>query len=232
MNYFKMVAILASQLPSNVYNKDWRKITVHRGEVVPGFVAVLEDTQSIKAYCGSSSPGHWTYKPNLLPQQPHFKIHSDHFIGNNHIVLNRLKTADNGIFYCLGEYEDHLGVQMFSDYIQVVVRERVRRAEVLPTSAEVSEGSNVTLTCGSSGQVHWVGVHLQDQIKIKEGNRLLLMNLRKEHSGPYMCRGIGTHGFIFHARTIIVVDGYLVESPFRNPEPAINSFFPLHEFYK
>lgn len=81
--------------------------------------------------------------------------------------------------------------------------------EVIPGRIDTSGGSSVTITCGSIRSVEWFSTDLQDKDKVVVGNELIISNTRKDHSGPYICRGYKGANKMFHRRSLLVVDGVL-----------------------
>ncbi len=101
---------------------------------------------------------------------------------------------------------DTFETKQFKNFIFIDVKEQVFYGEVLPSRVEVQEGSTVTLTCGSIKPVQWKIMKVPNDHMIKEDYKLTLTKLKKEHSGPYVCRGVNHLNRVLHSKTLIIVD--------------------------
>ncbi len=202
---------------STAYSKNWSRIPVYVGHIVPRYV-VIEEKTPLTLYCGSRSAVNWTFMPDYLPigHRRRFSLPERHRIGYKNVSLFNLYAVDSGFYYCEG-----LGHDLnFLIYMQVKVVNYVSFGQVLPTRIEVTGGSSVTLKCGSVKPVEWFGVNYYEQKKTIEGNILTLHQLKKEHSGRYMCRGYNhLIKSIFHCSTIIIVDSNVerINRHYRHP---------------
>lgn len=196
--------------------KDWSEVVVHVGEVIPSRVDIIERTP-VKLYCGSVSPVVWNYKNYgsityiILNYRTNITKLSFQFqILNNTIILNNLRNGDSGLIHCDGTYRTSIGkVRPFLNYAPVNVLDFAPSTCLIPNVVEVSVGDDVNLTCGTDKGVEWFGLNLDGQEKTKHDNTLVLRNLRKEHSGPYICRGV-YNGRIFHSgAAVVIVEGYV-----------------------
>ncbi len=207
--------LILSALVSVISTRDWRKIVVYDGEVVPSLLDIVEDTP-VRLHCGSLSPVKWTYRKygsnkytflshnrNITPLPFQFRvIHSS-------IIINNLSPSDSGLVYCQGTYITRAGNDhAFVNYTAVNVLDFMPFACVIPNIVEVSVGDHVQLFCGTDKGVEWFGLRLRNLEKTIVHNTIILRNLRKEHSGPYVCRGVYHHK-IFHSRATVVVEGYI-----------------------
>ncbi len=184
--------------------EDWQTINIYNKMVVPNRIYTIENS-SVTIYCGSSSPVYWAHHFNG-PYWPN--IEDRHTLGTNQITLNKLLQRDSGFYYCNGVHEG----QAFNVSALMIVYDRVPKSKVVPNWVEVLEGSSVTLYCGNS--VEWFSVNFGSQNKTIRNNTLTLYNLRKKHSGQYVCRGVdrfkmSRHPFtsVFHSVALIVVEG-------------------------
>ncbi len=196
---------------------DFSKIEIYPKEVIPTVVDTLENTE-VKGSCGSLSPVSWTYKRNRPTLNEYFHINVTHYFGsnlppsrhdveNNSIIITNVQLYDSGYYYCFGTYINHFGdTKQFQKSFQLNVWLMVPFGYVLPSVTHVSEGGNVTFKCGSSGKIEWFGRTMNSQEKYLANNSILLYNLGKSNSGPYVCRGVHINGIVFHARADLFVD--------------------------
>ena len=187
-----------------VGGKNWHVRELFLRSVDPKYVTVPEKS-AVNIYCGSSSPVNWTYtQSGLHPaiSEVSITVHSKHLIGYKTIMLIHLLQKDSGDYCCLGKDRN----VYFRVCSLVSVVKSVPLGSVIPSLAEVLEGGSVTLQCGSEYPVEWFSLQYQNQNKTVQNNFLTLYNLRKEHSGPYLCRGtkltITQIPFISQARLI------------------------------
>ncbi len=187
-----------------VGGENWHVRELFLRSVDPKYVTVPEKS-AVNIYCGSSSPVNWTYtQSGLHPaiSEVSITVHSRHLIGYKTIILIHLLQKDSGDYCCLGKDRN----VYFRVCSLVSVVKSVPLGSVIPSLAEVLEGGSVTLQCGSEYPVEWFSLQYQNQNKTVQNNFLTLYNLRKEHSGPYLCRGtkltITQIPFISQARLI------------------------------
>lgn len=204
------ILIIVSTPVLIISTKDWREIVVQVGEVVPSHVNTFKKTV-VKLYCGSVLPVTWFYRKYdsdeyIYLSRTRNTTNFQFQIMNNSITINNLRQSDSGLVYCDGTHIA-LANHTFVNYATVNVLGFVPRTRVIPNIVEVSVGDNVQLTCGTDKEAKWFGLHLNNQEKSIFNNIIILRNLKKEHSGPYVCRGIHNYR-IFHSRAIIVVEGY------------------------
>ncbi len=191
---------------------NWRKIVVYHTEVIPKFFTALEGN-AVNAYCGSLSPVEWAIEldDHSLPR--------NHTITNNTIILKNLSLSDSGTYYCKGKYKDYYQeIKTFNNYMYLIVFRVNQVGLVLPNILEVSEGSTAAITCGSLKQAEWFSKDIRSQEKATIGNTLILYKLKKDQSGPYICRGtekprLDEQIRIFHNDAIILVDGFVEVIP-------------------
>ncbi len=199
MNNLYFILMLVS-IPSSL-SKDWSNIVVYMTDVVPESTVNILEGDSVTAHCGSLSPVTWTFSSRNLP------LPGEYIIEGNSITLTNLTEVHYGFYFCHGTYlSDTFETKQFKNYILINVREQVYYGEVLPNHVEVQEGSTVTLTCGSIKPVQWKTMKVPNDHMIKEDYKLTLTKLKKEHSGPYVCRGVKHLNRVFHSKTLIIVD--------------------------
>ncbi len=206
------VLLIVSTLSSG---KDWREIVVRDGKVEPGFVKTNE-TSTVRLYCGSLFFVTWIYKSYKNYRYIYLNNPRDRAlvtfgfeIKNNTITLKHLKSSDSGNFHCKGTYNaiDH-GTRRFIDYAVVIIFNFAPPSHVIPNILEISESDDVLLMCGSDKEVEWFGLNIKDQEKKLLNNTIFLPKLRKELSGPYICRGV-SETKIFHSASLVIVEGYI-----------------------
>lgn len=185
----------------------WTNIPIYHSQVVPWRVRMFENTP-IRLYCGSLSPVTWTYFKEHLP------IPTEYQADNNSIKLMNLKEHHSGTYYCHGTYRNKANkITTFKNYILIHVKKQVDYGEVLPSKVILSEGSDLIIRCGSKRPAEWVSMNSFNKYSIEQGNTLSLKNLTKEHSGPYLCRGVNHLNNLFHAKAIIFVNPNIQSIP-------------------
>lgn len=197
------------------YGRNWRRIYVRLQTVCPERVKMTEGT-SVTAYCGSLTQVNWSFstidiyrgetETSPLDLSP---ISERHVKGYYNLTLVNLSEADTGYFYCHGSYRDIPFVRP----IHVEVMKLPKIGKILPSWIETTAGSSVTLFCGSIKPTLWFSSYLHSQNKTVKHNSLTIHNIGKEHSGPYVCRGVDWRKNIFHAHTRVIVDGYTETVP-------------------
>lgn len=218
MNFPKLFqVILYSYCNKFVCSSNWNLRKLYLRSIIPRSVTVFE-RHAVTVYCGSSNPVHWTI--SSYPLMPHREIgdpvHSRHSIKNKEITLFYLLEKDTGYYNCHGTYEN----SPFLKHSKITVVKEVPQGQVVPSLVETSQGSSVTLTCGSSKPAEWFSAHFHNQSIIAEGIKVTLHNLRKEHGGHYVCRGYKQpENIIFHSSAIIFVDGIVERVNEIHPPP-------------
>jgi len=188
-------------VPSLVINTDWRNIIVNQTEIIPESPLRLLEGNNATIHCGSLSPLTWTYSSDDLP------FPGQYIVERNSILLINLTDFHSGFYYCYGTHQMETSeIKMFKNYIWIRVEKVPYYGEVLPNRLDVSEGSNVTLECGSMKPVLWFTMNVPNEHKVEEDNKLILTKLRKEHSGPCVCRGVNHNDRVFHSISVILVD--------------------------
>ncbi len=211
--------ILSTVIVKITSAKDWRKVVVQEGGVTPRFIKVFEES-SVKLYCGSLSSVTWMYKSNKNDRYINLNTRRDYAWvtfefekNNNSIKLKHLTNSVSGTFLCEGTCNSiargtRCGINNFIDYAIIIVLNFIPPTHVVPNILEVSVGDDALLKCGSDKEVEWFGINIKDQDKCLLNNTILLQNLRKEHSGPYTCRGVSEKK-VFHSTSLVIVEGYV-----------------------
>ncbi len=104
---------------------------------------------------------------------------------------------------------------MFYQLAYVIVYSVVDYEVVLPSRVEVQEGKSVRLVCGSVKPVVWGSINQSIGEQSHENNILFLQNLRKEHSGRYLCRGVNLEREIFHTFALVIVEPIVKKIPLK-----------------
>ncbi len=185
--------------------KDWRKIEVRYGKMVPTVVGTFYGGSYVTLHCGSASPVSWTYEPyskcNIIEER---RLLGDRYRSNNFsIKLYDLQPDETGFYHCLGYSVNN---EAFNQFALVIVVDAVDYGSVLPSRVEVVEGGTVTLICGSIKPAAWIHIDQTIEYEIEGSNTLLLKNLKKEHSGRLLCRGINVQKEVFHKFALIIVE--------------------------
>lgn len=182
----------------------WNTILVPTSTVLPRRVVVLEKTP-VTAYCKNNSTATWTklVRGNYIP------VHRRHHKQKYKIVFVKLLKKDSGVYFCRKQndrFSNRPTPTLFKRSIIITVKKKPGYGQALPTRVEIKEGDSITLSCGSFTPVLWVGVHLPSMDCTRRGNSLLITNMRKEHSGRFLCRGIREEKTVFHDFSIVLVD--------------------------
>ncbi len=184
--------------------RDWRLILVPAYHVYPDLVEVLEGMK-VTLYCGSSIPVIWTFTPQNSNAGVRLKLPL-YTLGRS-VVSDQIVTVMNtpknesGYYNCEGRYDN----LYFFHYSSVKVFTEVLYGQVLPNWMVTSEGDSVTITCGSIKPVEWFSAHSYRQNETLESNTVTIHNIKRENSGPYVCRGVNVLRNIFHDTALIVV---------------------------
>ncbi len=206
--YSLIVILYAIQILPFTNSKDWNEVVVYHTQVVPWRVTVIEGTP-VTVHCGSSTtPLEWFYGSGHRP------IPTKHIKVDYSIILYGLRVSHTGPFSCKGTYKNKYSeLKIFYNSVRVKVVKNVPYGWVLPSRIEVSTGDSVTLACGTSSLAQWLGMSLKVQNITYHENRIVLQNLQKEHSGPYICRGSDKNDKLFSIEALVIVDGNIRVRP-------------------
>ncbi|XP_019211737.1 vascular cell adhesion protein 1 isoform X1 [Oreochromis niloticus] len=124
-----------------------------------------------------------------------YKRNSQPLSKNSQLILSSIQSSDSGEYYCSAV--NKLGSTLKSITIDVKYAPKLPSVSVSP-SAEIVEGSSVTLTCSSdanpAASYTW---YKEDEDSLKtSGHNFTISNIRPEHSGSYYCvvhNNRGTH---------------------------------------
>ncbi|XP_039469951.1 B-cell receptor CD22-like isoform X2 [Oreochromis aureus] len=124
-----------------------------------------------------------------------YKRNSQPLSKNSQLILSSIQSSDSGEYYCSAV--NKLGSKRKSITIDVKYAPKLPSVSVSP-SAEIVEGSSVTLTCSSdanpAASYTW---YKEDEDSLKtSGHNFTISNIRPEHSGSYYCvahNNRGTH---------------------------------------
>ncbi|KAM6941627.1 B-cell receptor CD22-like [Lycodopsis pacificus] len=123
------------------------------------------------------------------------------------LVLSSIQSSDSGQYYCRAE--NQLG-RRTSRYINVDEKYPPELPSVsVSPSAEIVEGSSVTLTCSSdanpAASYTW---YKQDEDSPKaSGQIFIITDIRAEHSGSYSCEAVNMRGRSNSTLHLTVVGG-------------------------
>ncbi|XP_034739839.1 hemicentin-1-like [Etheostoma cragini] len=108
---------------------------------------------------------------------------------NTQLVFSSIKSSDSGQYYCVAE--NKLG-RRTSKSISIDVKYGPKRPSVsVSPSAEIVEGSSVTLTCSSHANPAAKYTWYKENVKVKppsEGPQLVFSSILSSDSGQYYCR--------------------------------------------
>ncbi|TDH15659.1 hypothetical protein EPR50_G00011580, partial [Perca flavescens] len=110
------------------------------------------------------------------------------------IVFSSIQSSDSGRYYC--EAENKLGRRSRSIFIDVKYAPKLPSVSVSP-SAEIVEGSSVTLTCSSDANPAATYTWYKENVKLRppiEEQQLVLTSIQSSHSGQYTCRARNSLG--------------------------------------
>ncbi|XP_028420610.1 B-cell receptor CD22 [Perca flavescens] len=114
---------------------------------------------------------------------------------NTQIVFSSIQSSDSGQYYC--EAENKLGRRRSrSIFIDVKYAPKLPSVSVSP-SAEIVEGSSVTLTCSSDANPAATYTWYKENVKLRppiEEQQLVLTSIQSSHSGQYTCRARNSLG--------------------------------------
>ncbi len=202
----KFSAVILIYYLTTVEAKNWQQVLVYLEQIAPSHAHLLAN-DSITIYCGSTSWVSWSY--TWYETRTRAPVFQKHKIGYRSITLINSQEQHSGLYNC------HSGDNPypFSKNFLLSVWDKVPFGAVLPSWKEVSQGDSITLTCGSITPVQWFSVHFNSQNKSVWGTSVTIHNLKGNHSGPYVCRGVTSTEIsnqyrrkMFHNTAIIVVD--------------------------
>ncbi|XP_045898889.1 B-cell receptor CD22-like, partial [Micropterus dolomieu] len=122
------------------------------------------------------------------------------------LVFSSIQTSDSGEYYCAAE--NQLGRKTTKYIINVKYAPKLPSVSVSP-SAEIVEGSSVTLTCSSDANPaakHTWYKENEDSPKAS-GQNFTITDFRAEHSGNYYCEAQNRRGRHNSTLHLIVVAG-------------------------
>ncbi|XP_053181566.1 B-cell receptor CD22-like [Scomber japonicus] len=163
---------------------------------------IVEDS-SVNLTCSSDAnpaANYTWYKKNVNPDlQPLGK--------EPQLVFSSIQSSDSGEYYCTAE--NQLGKRT-SEYIFIDVKYAPKLPSVsVSPSAEIVEGSSVTLTCSSdanpAANYTWYKEN-EDSLKAS-GQIFTITDVRPEHSGNYSCEAQNRRGSYNSTLHLMVVKG-------------------------
>ncbi|XP_063331177.1 B-cell receptor CD22-like [Pelmatolapia mariae] len=119
-----------------------------------------------------------------------------HLSEGSQLVFSSIQSSDSGQYYCRAE--NKLGMKRSgSKLIDVTYAPKLPSVSVSP-SAEIVEGSSVTLTCSSDANpaANYTWYKEDEDSPKTSGHNFTISNIRPEHSGSYYCvahNNRGTH---------------------------------------
>uniref|UniRef100_A0A3P9JPZ8 Ig-like domain-containing protein n=1 Tax=Oryzias latipes TaxID=8090 RepID=A0A3P9JPZ8_ORYLA len=108
------------------------------------------------------------------------------------LILRSVQRSDSRKYHCVAENE--LG-EAASDYVFINVEYPPETSSVsVSPSAEVLEGSSVTLTCSSDANPAANYTWFKDNRTLLSEDKVHFSSIRSEHSGNYSCKSENKHG--------------------------------------
>uniref|UniRef100_A0A3B3HNP9 Ig-like domain-containing protein n=1 Tax=Oryzias latipes TaxID=8090 RepID=A0A3B3HNP9_ORYLA len=108
------------------------------------------------------------------------------------LILRSVQRSDSRKFHCVAE--NKLG-EAASDYVFINVEYPPETSSVsVSPSAEVLEGSSVTLTCSSDANPAANYTWFKDNRPLLSEDKVHFSSIRSEHSGNYSCKSENKHG--------------------------------------
>ncbi|KAL7403630.1 hypothetical protein ABVT39_003222 [Epinephelus coioides] len=109
------------------------------------------------------------------------------------LVLSSIQSSDSGEYYCKAENE--LGRRTSNYILDVKYAPKLPSVSVSP-SAEIVEGSSVTLTCSSDANpaANYTWYKEDEDSPKASGQIFTITDIRAEHSGNYYCEAQNTRG--------------------------------------
>uniref|UniRef100_A0A3B3HW20 Ig-like domain-containing protein n=1 Tax=Oryzias latipes TaxID=8090 RepID=A0A3B3HW20_ORYLA len=108
------------------------------------------------------------------------------------LILWSVQRSDSGKYHCVAE--NKLG-EAASDYVFINVEYPPETSSVsVSPSAEVLEGSSVTLTCSSDANPAANYTWVKDNRPLLSEDKVHFSSIRSEHSGNYSCKSENKHG--------------------------------------
>ncbi|XP_060918653.1 B-cell receptor CD22-like isoform X2 [Labrus mixtus] len=128
-------------------------------------------------------------------------------IKNKHLVFSSVQSSDSGEFYCTAV--NTVGSQK-SKSISIDVKYSPKLPSVsLSPSAEIVEGSSVTLTCSSDANpaANYTWFKEDEDSPTASGQIFTISNFSADHSGRYYCEAQNTRGRHNSTLHLLVVAG-------------------------
>uniref|UniRef100_A0A3B3HJ27 B-cell receptor CD22 n=1 Tax=Oryzias latipes TaxID=8090 RepID=A0A3B3HJ27_ORYLA len=108
------------------------------------------------------------------------------------LILRSVQRSDSRKYHCVAE--NKLG-EAASDYVFINVEYPPETSSVsVSPSAEVLEGSSVTLTCSSDANPAANYTWFKDNRPLRSEDKVHFSSIRSEHSGNYSCKSENKHG--------------------------------------
>ncbi|XP_051802195.1 B-cell receptor CD22-like [Acanthochromis polyacanthus] len=110
------------------------------------------------------------------------------------LIFSSIQSSDSGLYYCT--VENVLGKRTSGDFgIDVKYAPKLPSVSVSP-SAEIMEGSSVTLTCSSDANpaATYTWYKENEDSPLHSGQIFTMTDFRAEHSGNYYCVAQNTRG--------------------------------------
>ncbi|KAJ4945153.1 hypothetical protein JOQ06_013689 [Pogonophryne albipinna] len=165
--------------------------------------AEIEEGSSVTLTCSSDANPAANYTWYMKEQNAHLSSVNE----GPRLVLSSIKSSDSGQYYCKA---DNLLGSTISDPFPIDVKYAPKLPSVsVSPSAEIEEGSSVTLTCSSDANpaANYTWYKENEDSPKASGQIFNISDFRAEHSGSYSCGAqnkLGRSNSTFHQ---IVVAG-------------------------
>ncbi|XP_065810458.1 B-cell receptor CD22-like [Labrus bergylta] len=144
---------------------------------------------------------------NPAPEYTWFNVNGRELSKESELVFSSVQSSDSGRYYC--KAKNDLG-ERTSGYVKVEVKYAPKLPSVsVSPSAEIVEGSSVTLTCSSDANpaAKYTWFKEDEDSPTASGQIFTICNFSADHSGRYYCEAQNTRGRHNSTLHLIVVAG-------------------------
>ncbi|XP_019215918.1 B-cell receptor CD22 isoform X1 [Oreochromis niloticus] len=122
------------------------------------------------------------------------------------LIFSSIQSSDSGEYYCTAENKLGISTPTYNISIDVTYAPKLPSVSVSP-SAEIVEGSSVTLTCSSDANpaANYTWYKEGEDSAKASGHNFTISDFRPEHSGSYYCVAQNTRGHHYSTLQLTVV---------------------------
>nr|XP_024658454.1 hemicentin-1 [Maylandia zebra] len=122
------------------------------------------------------------------------------------LIFSSIQSSDSGEYYCTAENKLGVSSPTYNISINVTYAPKLPSVSVSP-SAEIVEGSSVTLTCSSDANpaANYTWYKEDEESPKTSGQNFTITDFRPEHSGSYYCVAQNTRGHHYSTLQLTVV---------------------------